>query len=203
MKTYKKVLKVLIIAFACIFLLTFCGYSHPYDVEFGQAFLVRDEALFNFTRIYTKLCNPMVATVIVAAIAIVFFAFKKWKEGIFVALSVGVGALLNEFLKEQIMFERPRYRLIEEVGYSFPSGHSNAAASLAVSLFIIMQDSNLSERNKRIFTFLLSFFAISIALSRVMLGVHYMSDILAGLILGSAVAILMHIIMNRFSKNRI
>lgn len=200
MKIYKKTLIILIIAFASLFLLTFCGYMYPYDLEFGQTFLIKDESLFNFTRIYTKICNPIIATILVTIIALIFFAFKKWSSGIFVALSAGMGAALNHFLKEQIMFDRPPYRLIEEVGYTFPSGHSNAAAAIAVSLFIILQNSNFNNRIKRVLTVFLSFFAISVALSRVMLGVHYLSDILSGLVLGSSVAILIYLIMIRFSK---
>lgn len=200
MKTYKKILTILIIVFISMFILTFCGYMHPYDIQFGQTFLIQDESLFNFTRIYTKICNPLIATILVTIITIVFFVFKKFRAGIFVALSAGIGAALNHFLKEQIMFERPPYRLIEEAGYTFPSGHSNAAAAIAVSLFIILQKSELNHRVKRVLTVLLSFFALSVAMSRVMLGVHYLSDIMSGLVLGSATAIAIYLLMTKLKK---
>lgn len=195
LKKYNRTTIALGVGFLFMFLLKFFRVTEQFDIEMGLELLIKDKWLFDFTCIYTMLCNPPVAVAIVAVIAILFFAFKKWSQGVLISVSTGLGAALNHFIKEIFEFERPSFRLIEESGFTFPSGHSNAAAAICVSLFIIVQNSNLTERQKRVSTFFLSLIALSIAFSRVMLGVHFLTDIAAGLMLGSFVSMIVYNLM--------
>ncbi|WP_322354761.1 phosphatase PAP2 family protein [Paratractidigestivibacter sp.] len=93
-----------------------------------------------------------------------------------------VGALvLNVVLKEIVQRPRPDgFRLISETGYSFPSGHSMISmAFFGLIVWMIWT----YERDRRLRNFLCVAFSLVIVMvgvSRIYLGVHYASDVLAG-----------------------
>jgi undecaprenyl-diphosphatase len=126
------------------------------------------------------------STVGVVAISIVIMLFLGLRLGhrkqlaMFVA-SVGGAALLNGILKSGFQRERPSLmRLIEETGYSFPSGHSMAAFALYGALAYLLWR-HVGNRGGRIVLIgLCSLVILCIGLSRIYLGVHYPSDIIGG-----------------------
>lgn len=112
---------------------------------------------------------------------ILFFALKHRLE-LVLFLWVGLGSqLLNTLLKQWFHRERPSiHRLIEQAGYSFPSGHSMAAFSLygVIAYLLWRHMRNGSERVLLIvFTVLMTG---GIGWSRIYLGVHYPSDVIGG-----------------------
>ncbi|KAB2333180.1 phosphatase PAP2 family protein [Cytobacillus depressus] len=111
---------------------------------------------------------------------------KRW-EAIFLLIGTAGGAIFNEILKEIFHRERPTlHRLIEVKGYSFPSGHSMVSFIFygMVCMFFIMF---LESRAIKAVVFLITVFVIfMIGLSRIYLGVHYPSDVLAGFAAGGA-----------------
>lgn len=79
--------------------------------------------------------------------------------------------------------KRPRpidYRLIEETGYSFPSGHSMASMAFYGLLIYLIYRNVKNKYLKWTLICLLSVLIILIGISRIYLGVHYTSDVLAG-----------------------
>lgn len=91
--------------------------------------------------------------------------------------------------------------LVETTGYSFPSGHAVAGAAVAVALVIVLVPAGPKRRNLEI---LAAAFAILMALSRVYLRAHWLSDTLSGAALGAGVAIgaaaLVHFVDQRRSS---
>lgn len=87
------------------------------------------------------------------------------------------------------IFERPRpeiLRLGKATGYSFPSGH--AMAGICFYLFLaFMLSSEFKKTSRKIIAYTIAFcFIIMIGISRIYLGVHYPSDVLAGYTFGAA-----------------
>ncbi|MBH9964668.1 phosphatase PAP2 family protein [[Bacillus] enclensis] len=120
-------------------------------------------------------------------IVIVLLFMKKYPLALFVALTVGLGAAFNWLLKWIFKRDRPDIEaLIEQGGYSFPSGHSMGSfifyGAAAFMLFRALD----KRLYKWICVVFLSLLIISIGLSRVYLGVHYPSDIIAGFTAGGA-----------------
>lgn len=104
----------------------------------------------------------------------------------YIILVGSVSVLLYKFLKAHLVRERPyisfgsitaQTRPLDR--YSFPSGHSMNAACLAVLL----------ASCEVLFFEIVSIFAALVAMSRVILGMHYPSDVVIGLILGAGIAL--------------
>lgn len=103
-----------------------------------------------------------------------------------IPLNLGMISLLNYSLKNLICRPRPAgFRLIEETGYSFPSGHS--ASSFAFYFFLIYLIFRYCKNTKLKISLsvLLSLLVLGIGVSRVYLGVHYISDVIGGFSLAS------------------
>jgi len=108
-----------------------------------------------------------------------------------VAVATGVGSVIQTLLK--YVFARPRpdemFWLVQENGYSFPSGHSNGSLilymflAILVGRLLILHAKPVSARVLRI---VLAVLVILIGLSRIFLGVHYPTDVIGGWLLGAA-----------------
>ena len=136
--------------------------------------------------------------IIVITVA-VFIIVKNKKIGGLITLNLAISVILNVILKNILQRERPtEYRLIEETGYSFPSGHS--MVSMAFYGFIIYLIYKYVKNNKIKYTLIsvLTFLIILIGISRIYLGVHYTSDVLAGYLISIAYLILYTSIVKKY-----
>lgn len=96
----------------------------------------------------------------------------------FVFLSVGGAAFVNQLVKA--LFGRPRPELwaqiVDEPGFSFPSGHAMASMAFVLSLIVVLWPTKW----RWVSVVVGGVFVCSIGLSRLYLGVHYPTDVLAG-----------------------
>ena len=124
-----------------------------------------------------------VATLIAwcALILVISCAVHHWRIGAAVVVNLAAEALINEIIKRIVGRPRPpiEHRLIAEQGFSFPSGH--AMASTAFYGFLIYLVYRYWRRAvKWITIMLLALIPPTVMFTRVYLGVHYTSDVLAG-----------------------
>lgn len=147
--------------------------------------LISEYLISDFTTPITKIITQFGGGIILIAITIIsLIVLKKRKISIAMSLNLIIITLLNWILK--VIVQRPRpteYRLIDESGYSFPSGHSMISmAFYGFIMYLIYKNVN----NKILKWGLISFLGvliISIGISRIYLGVHYTSDVLAGFLI--------------------
>ena len=91
---------------------------------------------------------------------------------------------LNQLLKNILQRPRPtEYRIIEETGYSFPSGHSMISMAFYGYIIYLIYKYVKNKYIKWISIVLLSILICSIGISRIYLGVHYTSDVLGGFLI--------------------
>ena len=129
--------------------------------------------------------------VIITWVLIVAFIFyrKQWKLESYLMLgNLTLAGILIVTFKN--IYQRPRpeiLHLVEEKGFSFPSGHSLAVTIMVGTLIVIFSQRIKDQLWKRIVQILLEFYLLSVLVSRVYLGVHYPSDVLASLCVGLGV----------------
>jgi undecaprenyl-diphosphatase len=131
---------------------------------------------------------PAVAAVVVA-VAIWRVRSRDRRSAVALVLVVAVTELLNLGLKE--IFQRPRPSLFQEIAtlhsYSFPSGHAMASAAVYGSVAAVLARAYPARR--RAILLGASSLVLLIGLSRVYLGVHWITDVLAGWAAGASIAL--------------
>lgn len=110
---------------------------------------------------------------------------KRWEALLAWVLAISVYEPVIGILKT--VYERPRPPLATGIaGFSFPSGHAAVGAAVAIGLVIVLVPAG---PNRRYYEVLAGWFALLMALSRVYLDVHWLTDVVAGVALGAAVMI--------------
>ena len=137
----------------------------------------------------TTLCAPVTLLVICL---VLMFVYRKKHYSIPIAINLMVSVSLNFTLKNTFLRARPplMYRAVAETGYSFPSGHAMAAGAFYGFLIYMVAQSNLPKRAKRLAITGLTLMIGLIGFSRVYLGVHYVTDVVAGFAVSIAYLIL-------------
>ena len=82
-----------------------------------------------------------------------------------------------------------------EKSYSFPSGHSMISVLFFGSIIYLVNKYNV--KHKKLITFSLSTFILLVGISRIYLGVHYLTDVVGGYLLGLVVLFLIIHILER------
>ena len=145
-------------------------------------------ALTTFFKLVTSVIDPLGIIIWVSAL-VLFFLYKKWKlEAALLAGNLVLHGILIKLIKLVYQRSRPSIsHLVEEGGYSFPSGHAMATAIVVGTLIIIVQQRMQNQQIKRLVQGLLLLFILTIMASRVYLGVHYPTDVIGGALMGFAI----------------
>ncbi len=162
-------------------------------------FLISDVAT-PFAVLITNFGGPIM---LVGLTAILFILIKNKKIGISIFANLGVIIILNQLLKQILQRPRPTgYRLIEESGYSFPSGHSMVSMAFYGYLIYLIYKHIENKYLKWTLISILSILIILIGISRIYLGVHYTSDVAAGFLISVSYLMAYIPIVNKFLTRR-
>ena len=119
----------------------------------------------------------------IATIALLLL-IKNKKIGLSIFSNIVIITILNQLLKRILRRPRPtEFRIDEETGYSFPSGHSMVSMAFYGYLIYLIYRYIENKYIKWLLIVLLSILICLIGISRIYLGVHYTSDVLGGFLL--------------------
>ena len=119
----------------------------------------------------------------IATIALLLL-IKNKKIGLSIFSNIVIITILNQLLKRILRRPRPtEFRIVEETGYSFPSGHSMVSMAFYGYLIYLIYRYIKNKYVKWTLITILSILICLIGISRIYLGVHYTSDVLGGFLL--------------------
>ena len=169
--TYLKIILFLLLVFVAVYYPT-----NEFDVITSN--LLQIKMLGQTAKIISTIFNDKILLLIMVLLSAFLFWIKEAKKAIFIFFSAGFGGLILFIIKYTVQRVRPLPEVFS--GYSFPSGHSTIIVVFFLSLLFIIN-------KKEILSMLATFAIIAVPISRVVLGAHFLSDVIAGLLLGSIV----------------
>ena len=137
---------------------------------------------------FTALGGTPVLTLITVLAVGFLFAVRKFRAAGFVALSISGGAILSTAIKSYFVRPRPEIvpHLVEVTSPSFPSGHSMNSAIVYLTLAVLLARTQ-GRRTVQVYLIAAALaLTLLIGCTRVFLGVHWPSDVLAGWSVGAA-----------------
>ena len=149
---------------------------------------IRGDLPETLTLLFRAITHLIDIPVIISWVLIVAFIFyrKQWKMESYLMLgNLALAGILIVTFKN--IYQRPRpeiVHLVEEKGFSFPSGHSLAVTLMVGSLIVILSQRIKNTTWRKVVQIGLGIYLVSVLVSRIYLGVHYPSDVLASLCLG-------------------
>ena len=136
----------------------------------------------------TALGSYVVLSIVVCAVTIYLLMAGQRAAAFWIFAAVVGGVLLSNALK--LVFERPRPDIVAHAARvftpSFPSGHATLSAITYLTLGALLAGLHESLRFKLYFLGLAILLTIAVGISRIYLGVHYPTDVLAGWCIGAA-----------------
>ena len=160
-----------------------------------STFLISDFA----TPIAKFITNFGGAIFIILLTVILIAVIKNKKIGLSILTNLAIITILNQLLKRILQRPRPtEYRIIEESGYSFPSGHSMISMAFYGYLIYLIYKYVENKSVKWTLISLLSVLICLIGISRIYLGVHYTSDVLGGFLISISYLVIYISAVNKF-----
>lgn len=162
--------------------------------------LVSTFLISNFATPIAKFITNFGGAIFLITLTIILLVLIKNKKiGISIFSNLVIVTILNQLLKAILQRPRPtEYRIVEETGYSFPSGHSMVSMAFYVYLIYLIYKYVKNKYIKWISIVLLSILVCSIGISRIYLGVHYTSDVLGGFLISMSYLVIYISAVNKF-----
>ncbi len=150
--------------------------------------LIGPEWLHTAAADVTALGSVTVLTLLVLLALAICASLRRWAEALVLVVGAVGGVSISQGLKHLFLRERPDlvYRAVEAANPSFPSGHAMLSAVVFLTLGTLAARFAPRRRVKALALASAVFFSVLVGLSRVYLGVHWASDVLAGWCVGAA-----------------
>lgn len=179
---------------------------YGFDMWFFRFFGSMQNAFLTFLAKFFTTFGDEAFVIPMVILGVILCFFKKTRKyGFTLIFAIAVGTIVtNVLVKPSVLRIRP-YNTLQDVAeywswyigagslsegdYSFPSGHTTAATEIAVAMFLCFKS------DKKKIAYLFPVIALCTAGSRVYLMVHYASDVLFGLIIGTLAAVIGYLLM--------
>ena len=161
---------------------------------------IKSEKVTNIFKIITNFAGIPFMIII----GIIILLLKKLKHKRFlIIINIINNTILNTILKLIFKRERPLdLMLVEETKYSFPSGHTMIAIIFYGYIIYLITKSKYSKKIKIIINTILSVLIFLIGVSRIYLGVHYATDVIASYLLGISYLIVFTHYTNKYLEKK-
>lgn len=146
----------------------------------------------DYVTYFFKFMSFLASTTFLLFLTVFIMIFIRKKNfGFYVGLNILLCFLLNQCTKLIFTRSRPELiNLIDENGYSFPSGHSMVSLAFYGFFIYVIFHKKYSKKKKLLLSIPFAILVFLIGISRIYLGVHYASDVLAGFALSMAYLII-------------
>jgi undecaprenyl-diphosphatase len=148
-----------------------------------HSFVLHHRWIADLARILTHLGDPLVVTALTILMAILLWFRRCRRDSLFVVATRLLALAVDDGLK--VLVRRPRPVLVHPLahahGYSFPSGHALGSAALWAAVAFMATARGLPRGRASVIAVTVP---VVVATTRVVLGVHYVTDVVAGLLLG-------------------
>lgn len=189
----KNKFKQKIIILSCIFIiwtiLVITNSLTLFDDKIYQFIIsFQNDTLTNIMKVITSFANPL--TIVSLCLASLLSLIWKYKASIYLIIITIISTVFNFLTKNIVLRTRPDHlRLIEETGYSFPSGHAMGSIVFYGFIIFLLSKSKINKYLKIFLSIIIGLTIFLIGISRIYVGVHYPSDIIGGFLLGYIILI--------------
>lgn len=188
-------------AFLIITYFVMTGRELAFDTVIREAFYsARSEGLNSVVTVLTHIGDTR--SIVILCLILLILPWTRKTYGLPVSMGAIAASSLNHFLKS--IFQRPRpdvsMHLIEQGGWSFPSGHSITSMVVFGLLIWLVQRNVKNKKAANVLTVLLAIPWLGIGLSRIYVGVHYPTDVLGGWCLGLVILMLMIFVAEKLAE---
>lgn len=150
----------------------------------------------------TSLFNAQASFFWACCVSLAAFCSRNLRFGLRISVGIFGGLLINHVIKILVCRPRPFVNvLMHYSGFSFPSGHSSTVVLIFGSLMIMANRFVRSPKWRWTIDAVLVLLIILIGFSRIYVGAHYPSDVLAGLSLGTAVISGLDLLADRLNQH--
>ena len=198
MKINKKLLLSIFffVLFLIFLILVLLGKSEGFDNFIYQSVsFFRCSFLDNYFIFITKFANAL----IIVFVVLIFLLITRNRYGVFLLVSSIDAVIMTTLIKVVVKRVRPEeLRLISQGGYSFPSGHSMMSICVYGYLLYLAIKHIKNKIIKILVSSILFLVILSIGVSRIYVGVHFASDVLAGFSLGISYLCLLIYVLEKY-----
>ena len=171
----------------------------PADLAVQQWFIGIRTGFLNVAVSLLTHTTDTITIVILCALLILSPFPGRMKYGVPVTLTALLDMGVYKTMKHMFLRQRPdvMYHLVEQGGYSFPSGHSATSMAVYGLLFYLIRKHCRNPLAKNILSGICLFLALTVGPSRLYVGVHWFTDVMAGWCIGGAAALLAIFILEK------
>ena len=157
---------------------------------------IQSPALVGFSKGISFIFDPVIIILVSLIIALAIYFKKSKKQGVFFGVSILITGVLMKIIKWGFQRVRPIEALVQESGFSFPSGHT----TMAMVFFGLIAYLFVSKKHRLEAMFSAIGLTLLIGFTRLYLRVHWLTDVLGGLVLGGIILILSTIIYKKLRE---
>lgn len=204
MKKIKKeyyFIAILLILFILLTIFVVNGKTDIIDESFfNNVIKIKGNVITKFLYVITNLASTVGIFALLGITSVIFLKHKSFSDFKYVIANVSIGVVLMGIIKNIIKRVRPSWKWIVQGGFSYPSGHTISAFLLYGTLILLVYKKVHGKFRKPLLV-CFSLMIILTGLSRIYFGAHYLTDVIASLILGAIILIISNMFMNKEFNN--